>query len=235
MAQYFYDPSVLEVQNPAPDWVSVNGSSNQIAGGDPDTFLRVSSGSGATIRHSYYEPVFNDTDSAEIDFYVLFDAMRSVALQNKLLLRYSSDGANASRNGYILDVLAGSLQIRRILNNNFATLVTVDYPFTPVVGDPLHVRFSAQGDQIKAKAWQDGPELEWLIEITNNDVYQSGEAALATFSGFQSENYRRVGFGTNGDSAPTGPVGGGAAPVLSLPTATQITASGIVPRVTVTF
>ena len=88
----------------------------------------------------------------------------------------------------------------------------------------------------KLKIWQGDPVLDepasWAIETTAENVTGAGWVGLMAFE--QSMNYCSVfSVGTGGDAAPTSAVA--TTPTLSLPFASNITASSAVPNVTVTF
>jgi hypothetical protein len=96
-----------------------------------------------------------------------------------------------------------------------------------------------RGDQagLKAKTYTEGdPDPGWSIEVASTQVQRSGLAGVYGRNMTAAYNPRlfAVGIGTDGDPAPTGPVGG-TIPTLSAPGVTELGSTSVRPQITLTF
>lgn len=98
----------------------------------------------------------------------------------------------------------------------------VDGTFTALGEEPTQVshdtvdevvwcRFRANGNELKAKSWEDGngEPSSWQVEVTDNDISSGSWVAVRNQDSFGEPGDGYVfdfGVGTGGDTAPTSPV-----------------------------
>jgi len=115
---------------------------------------------------------------------------------------------------------------------------------TSLIADPLDYHwkaFSADGSTLEGSTW-DGTESQadqrpgTATESTTDSSFTSGRCGVgAVQQGSGKVSYFRIlAIGTDGDAAPTGPVGG-TIPTLSAPGVTELGSTSVRPQITLTF
>lgn len=105
---------------------------------------------------------------------------------------------------------ASNVRLRKKVDGAFTSIDTV--PFAVAINTPYWLRLQAVDSTIRLKAWLLGynePE-SWLISTTDTSIPSAGGVGLAAAGGSSGAKPSADVFaiGTDGDPAPTGPVGG---------------------------
>ena len=107
------------------------------------------------------------------------------------------------------DANGGEATIFRYNNGSVDNLATAQFGWTGGVW--YGVRFRITGNDLKLRIWEisDPEPNDWLVETTDS-ILDSGKAGLGTFSSsIAPTDWDVVGIGTDGDPAPSEPVGVG--------------------------
>ena len=217
--------------------------------------LRLNSGTSGSARRATKYTALSGSASDEIFAIVGASDSGSHVIPN-LVLR-GSGTSEATRTGYVLFIREGSndFEIRKKTNGSSSTLSSRATIVANALRDyALACRFSivqnGSGINYTAKVWRFGFDDEadaTTISGTDASPLSQGWLGVGLII-VQSETkafFGSVGFGTDGDPAPTGPIESfqlrhnprtnKVIPVLSAPTVTDIGANCVRPRVTKGF
>ena len=160
-------------------------------------FLQLNSPSAGTKVVSY-NSVDGITDNIEIlvNFYFTND----VGKHGIASLRYS--GTNeATTKGYTLSASFISSQGHLAIDEG-STGYVVWTPWNYLPNVRYWARFRIDGNRLRAKVWNDGnAEPGWMIDATNNVTTTGVYNGVHTYAA-GNVMYNKIGFGTDGDSAP---------------------------------
>jgi hypothetical protein len=208
MAQYFTDfSSTADNTRPADTTLRRDASANwKKQTVTTDSVLQYVGDSGSPNAIS-----FDSGESSGVtELYTQFSNIDNVSLRFALFASDSPDDEYAATLG--TDGTSGPpvVAIQRRVNGSFS-LVAVS-SFSWVTGNYYNVRFQVSPgspNQLKVKAWNAGAEepATWSIETTDNGrVLSSGWSGALSFASSGVGNIKRLGIGTDGDTAPTAPV-----------------------------
>jgi hypothetical protein len=177
-----------------------------------------------------------DSDADRDDFEILGEVYvdSSSTTQRWYAGRVSASG---SRTGYALRVRTTSIDIYHFAGSTFTSIVGATISITS--GTWAWVRFRVNGTSVRARAWTgaigDEPTSSWQCDSTDSTYSTAGHVGLLKANNTNTQLWRKLGIGTNGDTAPSSAGGGYTHPTLSAVTATEITATSFQPRVTYQF
>jgi len=143
--------------------------------------------------------------------------------------------------GYECNARNGALQLNR-MDSETLTELGRD---TGIIADPTayHWRaITASGSTISAYGWEgtaaQGDQRPATPNLSVTDTTHSGSKPVGISNGINTTlsdtYYHIISVGTDGDAAPTGPVGG-TIPTLSAPGVTEIGSTSVRPQITLTF
>ena len=202
MAQYFTDFTEYALGELPSDWSEVEGS-----GFLTKTSDGLYANAQATSRSGLWSAV------SGTDFDVLARVKIASTLANSaaapvqgITARASSDGSN-----YYVFGIHTATQVRlRKKTVGPATIATATVA-TMTIDTWYWVRLQVIGTTVRGRVWADGGSepSSWDISATDTSVSSSGAAGVSCgFVGTADSTYSQFGVGTDGDPAPTGPVGG---------------------------
>lgn len=145
------------------------------------------------------------------DFEVVYRARRSGAASNQA----PGAGGRINANGTLYGgagISISNINVSAYVSGSSSNLGIIYY----VLGDTTvynWYRFRVSGSDVKMKAWADGASepAGWDFGVTDTQITAAGWVGLYNRS-LSDAYYSFVGIGTNGDSAPTGPISAVATP-----------------------
>jgi hypothetical protein len=159
----------------------------------------------ATSASSHSEAfVWNDIDSdadrddAEILGQIYADS--TTATQRFYVLRMSTSGA--SRTGYAVRVRTNSIDTYRFTGVTFTAITNT----TVSLSTGWHwVRFRINATTLQARIWADGAGEPgtWDCDATDSTYSTAGHVGLLKGANTTTQLWRKLGVGTNGDTAPS--------------------------------
>ena len=202
MAQYFTDFSQYANDLLPGDWAEIEASGflTKTAGG-------LFANAQPTIRSALWSSV-SGTD---------FDVLARVSVQSTLTnsatnpIQGITARASADGNNYYVFGIYKATQVR--LRRKAGSLATITSATVATIATNTWywVRLQVIGTTVRGRVWADGASepSSWDISVIDTSVSSAGAAGVAcgTVSAADS-TYSQFAVGTDGDPAPTGPVGG---------------------------
>jgi hypothetical protein len=172
------------------------------AGMSGDNCLEFVHGSISGDGFSYWDAV---ADTADLDLVtkVRFNSAPGGTTFSGIVARY------ALATGYHLRVGFTSTGISLIRKTSSATTLA-SYAFTPEVNTLYYLRFNLVGTALKARVWrfdEAEPIGVWHISTTSPTVTAAGKVGFLSQATTHTSDYDLIGIGTDGDPAPTAPLG----------------------------
>lgn len=202
MAQYFTDFTEYALGVLPSDWSEVEGSG----------FLtKASDGLYANARSTLRAGLWSAVSGTDFD--VLARVKIASTLANSasapvqgITARASSDGSNY----YVFGIYSSS-QVRLRKKTGGPTTITSATVATMAIDAWYWVRLQVIGTTIRGRVWADGASEPsgWDISVTDTAISSPGAAGVSCGTVTSADStYSQFGVGTDGDPAPTGPVGG---------------------------
>jgi hypothetical protein len=151
-----------------------------------------------------------DSDADRDDFEILGEVYvdSSSTTQRWYAGRVSASG---SRTGYALRVRTTSIDIYHFTGSTYTSIVGATISISS--GTWAWVRFRVNGTSVRARAWAgaigDEPTSSWQCDSTDSTYSTAGHVGLLKANNTNTQLWRKLGIGTNGDTAPSS----GASPV----------------------
>ena len=212
MAQYYTDFSEYALNAVPPDWSRVSADSFDIS-----EVQASSTPSGSVLKltdSTFGERVlawdFDGLGGSVADCEILSRSREGSVNSGHLVntFRFQSAG-NFYSSGYNISrqrIIATVASIPDIL-------ASTSPDFSEAAPTPWYwIRSRITGDQLKLRTWLDGENepVNWLYEVTNSDFTSAGLVGFGNLSSRDNDMEVDIfSVGTNGDSAPTGPVATG--------------------------
>lgn len=226
MATYFTDDFAdfgtdwTERYNTTPTW--------SVSSGD----LTVPAGVTGDWCAVTWNDIDGDTDRDDVEALILITL--PAASIYPIILRAS--GADESASLYTLRLATTSFRTYYCNGADTPTQIG-SVAASMTAGVDYWVRFRINGTSVRARFWADGggEPGTWNVDSTDSTVSGAGWSGLSIYTNSGAgATIKQVGFGTNGDTAPSAG-GGGATPTLSAATFASLTSTTVRPRVTLTF
>lgn len=204
MATYFNDCSSVtgwsERIKTGRGWASSGGSIEIIAGGSTDwNYLTLDA--------------VEDGNHANVEILAKYTTPSSLSSARYPLVVRGA-GSDESATGYSIRVSSSAIRIYYCSGSDTPTQVTsATASFTFSTSTTYWIRFRANSTSLKARAWADGGSEPgtWGLDVTDSNVTSAGWNGLSDYSTTTNGGtVDQIGFGTNGDTAPSSAGGGGA-------------------------
>lgn len=236
MPQYFNDFTQYMVGSPPHDFSDAysTGTDKQIIN-DPDNtgnkFLELTAQSAAFDREAYtWDAIVPGPETTNYEILAKFRTKQEAV--DRTWLCGSVGGSDGAETMYVgaADRRSGQSrvsQLAKYVSGSFTELGSVDSP--DAIQQWKRGKFQKTGTTLRIKTWLDAdPEPStWDIELTDTSLSSGGKIGLAYISQTNAGDKAEFDFfavGTNGDPAPTGPVGpGGDEQDVTLVSGQQIT------------
>lgn len=205
MAQWFVSASDADVLSKFTERTS--GGSLSVVNDNGIDALRLNLPANNRVFWSF------DTAGVGQDFEIVARLRSGSAAQGRTGAAVGARISGAAANIYayrFADINFDGMQIGRYLNGAFLQLSNVSGAVQDIT-EYHWVRARVSGDLVQMKVWDGTPLNEpniWTSEYTDPSIFPDGMCGLFVFE-IGNHYYTDIGFGTNGDPAPTEPATGG--------------------------
>ena len=170
-----------------------------------------------------WDDIDGDANRADVELLFQYYNDSTSTTQRVAAVRMATSG---TRTGYAVRVRTASIDIYRFTTNTFTALSNATVSFTS--GTWCWVRFRVNGTTLRARIWADGDSEPgtWDCDTTDSTYSTAGHVGPLKGANTNTQKWRKLGVGTNGDTAPSSG-GGGAAALESSVSAPATVAAGL--------
>lgn len=207
MAQFFTDFSEYDAGNlfDADDWENIwdDGGDHTVVHND-DSYVEVEDTMGSE-SNGFIPAESEDTESvAKIE--IKGDVFG--AIDGGVGVRMTGSSSTSDREGYVFTADSTQINLTKYVNDEPET-VAKDDSYSTEIDEQFWVRLRISADQLEATFWEDGQQEPSTPQLTATDSDVTGSGAVGFFNTSSGETHiHEMGFGTEGDTAPTEPVNG---------------------------